>query len=101
MLKFSTHPSIGHWCVPRTESADDAAWLHRRLNLKNVINNMTQMIKRTIHGPLRRTDRYIRMFHRATADEIKLHWFNRAVEHDRKAADAARRLAEENKRVST
>jgi hypothetical protein len=41
------------------------------------------------------------MFHRATADEIKLHWFNRAVEHDRKAADAARRLAEENKRVST
>jgi hypothetical protein len=70
-------------------------------DLRNGINNMTQMIKRTIHGSLRRTDRYIRMFHRATADEIKLHWFNRAVEHDRKAADAARRLAEENKRVST
>jgi hypothetical protein len=70
-------------------------------DLESGMNDMTRMINRTIHESLRRTDRYIRMFHRAAADEIKQHWFDLAVEHDRKAADAARRLAEENKRSST
>jgi hypothetical protein len=66
-LELSTHPSMNHRRVPRAESADDVA---RR------------------HGSVRRTD--IRMFHRAAADEIKQHWFDLAVEHDRKAAHAAR-----------
>lgn len=65
------------------------------------MNDMTRMINRTIHESRRRTDRYIRMFHRAAADEIKQHWFDLAVEHDRKAAHAAQRLAEENKRSRT
>lgn len=57
------------------------------------MNDTTRMLNRTIHEHRRRTDRYIRMFHRTAADEIKQHWFDLAVENDRKAADAARRLA--------
>lgn len=65
------------------------------------MNGVTRMLNRTIDQSLRRTDRYIRRFHRAAADKIKQHWFDLAVEHDRKAANAARRLAEEINRSRT
>jgi hypothetical protein len=65
------------------------------------MNGVTRVLNRTIYQSRRRTDRYIRMFHRAAADEIKQHWFDLAVEHDRKAAHAARRLAEEINRSRT
>lgn len=65
------------------------------------MNGVTRMLNRTIEQSRRRTDRYIRKFHRAAADEIKQHWFDLAIEHDRKAAHAARRLAQEIKRSRT
>lgn len=49
-------------------------------------------LNRSIMDARRRTDRYIRLFHRARADEIKMHWFDLAVVSDEQAADASLKL---------
>lgn len=69
--------------------------------MENAMNGVKRLLNRTIEQSQRKTDRYIRMFHRAAAEEIKQQWFDRAVEYDRQAASAARRLAEEINRGST
>lgn len=42
----------------------------------------------------RRTDRYFRLYQRATDDTIRAKWFNLAVEHNRIAADTSKKLLE-------
>ena len=51
-------------------------------------------LNRSIAQARRKTDRYIRLFHRARVDDIKTRWFDLAVVHDTQAADASRQLKE-------
>lgn len=48
----------------------------------------------TMRQAQRRTDRFIRLFHRAKETAVKQRWFDLAVRHDEIAADCARQLRE-------
>ncbi|HRN87449.1 hypothetical protein [Hyphomicrobium sp.] len=51
-------------------------------------------LNKIIDEAQRRADRYIRLFHRARAEQIKQHWFDLAALNDQQAADASRKLRE-------
>ncbi|KWT67521.1 hypothetical protein APY04_1880 [Hyphomicrobium sulfonivorans] len=55
------------------------------------ITNIKQLQSIIKHAQ-RRTDRYFRLYQGASDDTIKARWFNLAVEHDRIAADTAKKL---------
>lgn len=46
------------------------------------------------HEALRRTDRFIRLFHRAKLEAVKQRWLDLALRNDQLAADARRQLRE-------
>jgi hypothetical protein len=51
-------------------------------------------LNRSLDEARRRTDRFIRLFHRAKEEVVKKRWFELAIRHDEIAADCARQLRE-------
>ncbi|AHB50097.1 hypothetical protein W911_08070 [Hyphomicrobium nitrativorans NL23] len=58
------------------------------------VKTTIKTLNRTIGEAQRKSDRYIRLFHRARAEQIKQHWFDLAVLSDEQAAGASRKLRE-------